>query len=846
MSVINIMVRRKKASDPVARIVCGNSGYKISFDFDAEWDAYEVKTARFIWNGKRADVVFSGNVCSVPIITNAYMCAVGVYAGDLCTTTPAKIGCDKSILCSGGLPDDPAPDVYAQIMELLNNGGLPSPDDEVEPAGDDIPKVFFDGPLQQTKDETVVPFHYISNTMDFSGYAEIKAQGNSTMRFPKKNQTVKMYEDAACTKKLKVDFMGWGKQNKHCYKANWTDLSHARNVVSARLWGDIIKTRSNYTSMPTLLRTSPNHGVVDGFPVKVYADGVYQGRYTLNIPKDKWMANMDDELDNHCILCGEGGAPSVFRKASMTGWTDEIHDVVPASISSRWIEVIGFVMNSTNEEFKSGLDRYIDVQSLIDYHLFNLAMCGMDAYEKNQLFMTYDGIKWYAQVYDMDATWGLNWNAAFVATDYPRSSYEDMASGGNLLYIRLEEVFWNELRERWAELKAGALSMANIINRFERFTDITPEELVKDDYAETTANGAFTNIPLQGKNNVQQIRTYALARQKWVDEYLARVAASSITLNKSALSFMNETPITLVATVKPSDATDVVVWTSSDETVATVENGVVTPLHNGNCVIRATAGIVSASCNVSVTGIITRYAVNSTLLGVTSNGSTSAVEGETYTATLAAKDGYTLEGASVSIIMGGVNITSSAYSSGVITIPNVTGDISITVAAVDVSVVYSLSEKAIENGQMIDTGVMLMDETKDYTVFIDFTTIAWDGVGGERKFVDCQKTGGGYPGWQWYKTGEAGGAGLSGVSTTVRLWPAAYWGARHKLVMRYSNGVLSYVNDGATAVANTSLSNTTNHTTTLTMGGNTIQTIHSAKVWLEAKTDEECLAMVNS
>lgn len=123
MPVINIRVRRKRASNPVARIVCGNSDYKIAFHFDDEWDAYDTKTARFVYNGQIADVVFTGDVCDVPVITNATMCAVGVFAGDLHTTTPAMIACDKSILCSTGTPAQPTPDVYAQIMELLNNVG---------------------------------------------------------------------------------------------------------------------------------------------------------------------------------------------------------------------------------------------------------------------------------------------------------------------------------------------------------------------------------------------------------------------------------------------------------------------------------------------------------------------------------------------------------------------------------------------------------------------------------------------------------------------------------------------------------------------------------------------------
>lgn len=121
--IINIQIRRKKASSPAARIVCGNTDYQIAFTFDSEWDAYTTKTARFIWNGQYADVVFSGNVCDVPKITDTTLCMVGVFAGDLHTTTPAYIKCDRSILCGDGSPAEPSEDVYAQIMEKLNGGG---------------------------------------------------------------------------------------------------------------------------------------------------------------------------------------------------------------------------------------------------------------------------------------------------------------------------------------------------------------------------------------------------------------------------------------------------------------------------------------------------------------------------------------------------------------------------------------------------------------------------------------------------------------------------------------------------------------------------------------------------
>lgn len=521
-----------------------------------------------------------------------------------------------------GISPDEDGNVEINIPDASQNANV------VEPAEDDIPKVFFGGALQQTKDEAVVPFRYISKTDDFSGYAEIKGQGNSSMSYPKKNQTVKMFKDAECTEKLKVDFKGWGKQNKHVYKANWIDLSHARNVVSARLWADVVKSRANYATLPELLRTTPNQGAVDGFSVKVYAAGVYQGRYTLNIPKDKWTFNMDDDLEEHCVLCGENYVSGCFRasaKIDESDWTDEIHDTVPASIKTRWNEVISFVMNSTDEEFKANLSQYFYVDSLIDYDLFGLASCGLDAFGKNQIYATYDGQRWIASMYDMDSTWGLYWNGSkFVSASYGRNEFEDMVQGrqGNLLYMRLEQLFGAELQTRWEELKNGALSIENIINRFERFTDIAPAELVKEDYASTTGGGKFTGIPSKDTNNIQQIRSFALARQTWTDNYVsaltgrgaqpeqpenpdpADVPCTGITVDKSAMTFTAEGMQNLTANVTPEGCTDVVTWETSDPSVAVVSDGVVYAVGNGNATITARCGGFIATCAVSVSGIV--------------------------------------------------------------------------------------------------------------------------------------------------------------------------------------------------------------------------------------------------
>jgi hypothetical protein len=502
---------------------------------------------------------------------------------------------------------------------VLTNLGLTdiAPKTIVEPEEDDIPKVFINGTIPTTKDEVSAEITYISKTLSFHAYIEIKCQGNSSMSYPKKNFTIKLFEDPEHTSKKKINFKGWGKQNKFCLKANWIDISHLRNIVSARLWGDIVESRSNYDTLPKLLKDSPNNGAIDGFPIKVYNNGIYQGRYSWNIPKDKWTFNMDDGLEEHCILCGENYDSGCFRAAALideSDWTDEIHDTCPESIKTSWNNVIDFVMNSSDEDFKANIENYFDLQSLLDYHIYGLYMCGIDQYGKNQIYMTYDGIKWIASMYDMDSTWGLYWNGqTLLATDYGREQYEDQIQGrmGNLLYERIEQNFFAELLARWNELKASALAISNIINRFERLSDIASTELIKEDYASTTANGAYTGIPSVTKNSLQQIRNFAAARRSWTDTYLAalkpaeRIPCTGLTFGVLSLFFDETSPNTqtVSVTLSPSNTTDKVIWKSNDESIVVVNKGNVTAKAIGNTTITATCGDITKTLYVYVTYI---------------------------------------------------------------------------------------------------------------------------------------------------------------------------------------------------------------------------------------------------
>lgn len=139
MPNISISVKNKIAVQTNRTLyVCGNSDYTALFDLDAEWNAFEIKTARFYYNGHYSDVVFTGNECEIPIIADTNEFEIGLFAGNLHTTTPAMVLCKRSILSTSGTPTDPSPDVYHQLIEKINSGMLRGPQGD---PGMDAPQI---------------------------------------------------------------------------------------------------------------------------------------------------------------------------------------------------------------------------------------------------------------------------------------------------------------------------------------------------------------------------------------------------------------------------------------------------------------------------------------------------------------------------------------------------------------------------------------------------------------------------------------------------------------------------------------------------------------------------------
>lgn len=472
------------------------------------------------------------------------------------------------------------------------------------------PLVYIDGEIPTTKDNVLATMAVKSKWLNVFAYIKIKCQGSSSMTFPKKNFTVTLYQDEARKIPMYITIPGWKHaSNKFVLKANWVDPTHARNIITARLWSEIVASRPDYDELPEELRNSPNNGAIDGFPILVTTNGTYQGIYTWNIPKEDWLWGMDEDNPNHVLLCGETNTAGTGTDVSSTNfrepwsgvheddWSVEVGENSEAV--SEALNALTTCLNLPEPQCKAQIDNYLDVQSAIDYDLLMCADRGVDSVARNMLLGTYNLKKWICGMYDLDSTWGQSVAGPQNPGDkHLGQNYNEQHS---LLWERIEKIYAARLKERGMELRKTVLSYGNIMGKFERFMDSVGDKAYSDDSV------TYPTIPSAEVYDVWQLRNFVRDRlayfDTWLDSLKVVVLCEGITLNKASINIADGSPQTIAVTLSPSNCNDEVKWASSNPAVATVVNGVVTPVSNGSATITATCGSYAQMCTVAVTGM---------------------------------------------------------------------------------------------------------------------------------------------------------------------------------------------------------------------------------------------------
>ena len=460
-------------------------------------------------------------------------------APDISGQTNLK-GCEITELFGATLRDSYARQNVARLQKQVDDfAGSASFDDtlidrgvrtfgyRVEPAQGDIPDVYITGDafseMNSTKNEVKMAFKYLSKSKVFGGWLKIKWQGNLSLNFPKHNFTVKLYGDKPMKRKLKVDLGGWGEQNKFVWKANYIDRSHARNIVSARLWADMVASRTTYDKR---MMYAPNHGAIDGFPFRLFVNGEYYGLMTWNIPKDGWMTQMTEDNPNHCLMCaelnGNDNSPCDFAADwNATAWEVEFPDEISNGLVYSFNDIIACVVNDSDEDFTANIDSHLDIASAIDYYIFFYLTAGIDSLAKNMLLMTYDGVKWYCGAYDMDAVWGRNFEGLGPISAETKCP-EEYANTDSRLWPRIDTCFGQELHDRYIDLRETILSKEYIMAKFRQFVEQIPEAMYAED---AEKNGGMRGV--SGEAFLEEIGTWLDGRFAYVDAQMEAVAPAA-------------------------------------------------------------------------------------------------------------------------------------------------------------------------------------------------------------------------------------------------------------------------------------------------------------------------------
>ena len=137
---------------------------------------------------------------------------------------------------------------------------------------------------------------------------------------------------------------------------------------------------------------------------------------------------------------------------------------------------------------------------------------------------------------------------------------------------------------------------------------ITPEDATNKSITWTSSDNSIATVDQNGKVAAIKEGTATIAAKAGEKQASCEITVNkkviqvtSITLNNEKIMVFVGNQATLSATVLPYDATDkTVTWTSSNTSVATVDDGVVKGIGIGTTTITATAGNQSATCSVLV------------------------------------------------------------------------------------------------------------------------------------------------------------------------------------------------------------------------------------------------------
>ena len=373
-----------------------------------------------------------------------------------------------------------------------------------------IPVVSLNGDTSgMTKDKSkLLAMTYTNGEYTLKGYADTHWQGDSSLKWPKKAYRIKVFKDANKDKKLNFKACEeWADDNKFNLKAYYTDPLLARDPVNAKIGGDIWATQKN---LPEGMVTANNFGFIDGFPIKLFINGRFQGIYSFNLAKGDYgdaQAAISGEKYNDITQYND--IPEGGVKLDGSDFSMITPDEPTPEIKQSMTNLAKFIATADQATFTSQISTYLDIDSAIDYLIFNNIVGNGDAWGKNQTLVTYDGTKWYLHPYDLDVTYGTNYDGSM--TDDDLTAVLGVGTNDNKLFANINNWMSEQVKSRYTELRSW-LTPAYVIRRYR-------------DWIEAVGLGNYKlehdkwNNPNWQDNDFNRLKRHIYRRFKYLDQH---------------------------------------------------------------------------------------------------------------------------------------------------------------------------------------------------------------------------------------------------------------------------------------------------------------------------------------
>lgn len=338
----------------------------------------------------------------------------------------------------------------------------------IDTLGNDLPDSKDDGDLP-------VILKFSAGGATLNTYGEIKVQGSSTAKWPKKNWSLKFYADEERTERLRLKIGDSVESDKWIAKAEWVDPTILRNALSFRLWEAMVQSRKSFPQYEVDNAWVGQDNMTDGVqtgaqgfpkthPIHVKVNDEHYGISMLLLGHDPRNFNIDKSNPNHIYMEFDlrGGESEKkgwekFSSEGVGGWIDGYYPQNDDFNEEQLVAVdaLGDLFNGSQSEFEENFENHLDKTNMIDMLLFLEAIYDYDAVAQDIEFVTYDLEKWYLLPWDKDTTFGADWNARGIRQESATELLIDYDSEheNQKPWFKTYQAFTPEVEARYAQLR---------------------------------------------------------------------------------------------------------------------------------------------------------------------------------------------------------------------------------------------------------------------------------------------------------------------------------------------------------------------------------------------------------